>query len=308
MPDDIKRCAEALAGASRTRIHIFLATSDLHLKHKLKIDREECVRLAVESVALAKSLVDEVEFSPEDAGRADRDFVCHVLSKVVEAGATTLNITDTVGYTLTDEYGQLMKYLVENVKGADKVIFSAHCHNDLGLATANSLAGIRNGARQIEGTINGIGERAGNAALEEIVMAVHTHPNVFPVHHELNIQLFYPLSRMVSELSGMVVQPNKAIVGRNAFLHESGIHQDGVLKNRQTYEIMTPESVGVTEIALVLGKHSGRNALRNRGAEMGYTLDDTSMQKVFVRFKALCDKKKVVCDEEIRALFTSVLA
>ncbi|SAL97808.1 hypothetical protein [Absidia glauca] len=195
-----------------------------------------------------------------------------------------------------------------NVKGADMVVFSAHCHNDLGLATANSLAGIRNGARQIEGTINGIGERAGNAALEEIVMAVHTHPNVLPAHHELNIQQFYPLSRMVSELSELVVLPNKAIVGRNAFLHESGIHQDGVLKNRQTYEIMTPESVGVTEIALVLGKHSGRNALRNRGAEMGYTLDDTSMQKVFVRFKALCDKKKIVCDEEIRALFTSTLA
>ncbi|ORZ22194.1 hypothetical protein BCR42DRAFT_367901 [Absidia repens] len=303
-PPDIQRCAEAIADAPRRRIHVFLATSDLHLKYKLKIDREECVERAVAAVTLARSLVDEVEFSPEDAGRSDREFLCHVLSKVVEAGATTLNIPDTVGYNLPTEYGSLIKHLVENVKGSDKVVFSTHCHNDLGLATANTLSGIQNGARQVEVTINGIGERAGNTAMEEIVMAIHTHPTFFPVHHTINTELFFPSSRMVSELSGMVVQPNKAIVGRNAFLHESGIHQDGVLKNRQTYEIITPESVGVTDIALVLGKHSGRNALRSRGAEMGFDLDEAAFQRAFDDFKALCDQKKNVCDDEIRAIFT----
>ncbi|CAO3613951.1 unnamed protein product [Cunninghamella blakesleeana] len=304
VPGDIKRCAEAIKDAPKKRIHTFLATSDIHLKHKLKIDRDECVKRAVEAVTLAKSLVDEVEFSPEDAGRSDKDFLCHVLSKVIEAGATTLNIPDTVGYNLPAEYGALIKYLVEHTVGAEKVIFSTHCHNDLGLATANTLAGIQNGARQVEVTINGIGERAGNTAMEEVVMAIHTHPNYFPVHHTINNELFFPTSRMVSELSGMVVQPNKAIVGRNAFLHESGIHQDGVLKNRETYEIMTPASVGVTDIALVLGKHSGRNALRSRGAEMGFNLSDEAFQRVFDDFKALCDSKKNVNDDEIRAIFT----
>ncbi|KAI9302977.1 hypothetical protein BJ944DRAFT_241872 [Cunninghamella echinulata] len=304
VPGDIKRCAEAIKDAPKKRIHTFLATSDIHLKHKLKIDRDECVKRAVEAVTLAKSLVDEVEFSPEDAGRSDRDFLCHVLAKVIEAGATTLNIPDTVGYNLPSEYGALIKYLVENTVGAEKVVFSTHCHNDLGLATANTLAGIQNGARQVEVTINGIGERAGNTAMEEVVMAVHTHPSYFPVHHTINTELFFPTSRMVSELSGMVVQPNKAIVGRNAFLHESGIHQDGVLKNRETYEIMTPESVGVTDIALVLGKHSGRNALRSRGAEMGFNLSDDAFQRVFDDFKALCDRKKHVTDDEVKAIFT----
>ncbi|KAI8093415.1 uncharacterized protein BX664DRAFT_329659 [Halteromyces radiatus] len=303
-PADIQRCAEAIKDAPRRRIHCFLATSDLHLKYKLKIDRDECVKRAVAAVTLAKSLVDDVEFSPEDAGRSDREFLCHVLGKVIEAGATTLNIPDTVGYNLPSEYGSLIKHLKENVPGAEKVIFSTHCHNDLGLATANTLAGIQNGARQVEVTINGIGERAGNTAMEEVVMAVHTHPTLFPVYHTINTPLFFPTSRMVSELSGMVVQPNKAIVGRNAFLHESGIHQDGVLKNRQTYEIITPESVGVTDIALVLGKHSGRNALRSRGAEMGFNLDETAFQRVFEDFKTLCDQKKNVSDDEIRAIFT----
>ncbi|KAI8070682.1 hypothetical protein BC940DRAFT_317491 [Gongronella butleri] len=300
---DIRRCAEAIADAPRKRIHVFLATSDLHLKHKLKIDRATCVQRAVAMVTLAKSLVDEIEFSPEDAGRSDPAFLCEVLAAVIEAGATTLNIPDTVGYNLPSEYGNLIKYLNANVKGADKVVFSTHCHNDLGLATANTLAGIQNGARQVEVTINGMGERAGNTAMEEVVMAIHTHPDMFPVHHTINTELFFPISRLVSELSGLVVQRNKAIVGRNAFLHESGIHQDGVLKNRSTYEIMTPESVGVTDIALVLGKHSGRNALRSRGAEMGFQLNDDAFQRVFDDFKALCDSKKNVSDDDVRAIF-----
>ncbi|ORZ04016.1 hypothetical protein BCR43DRAFT_451702 [Syncephalastrum racemosum] len=306
-PNDIKRAAEALQPAPRRRIHTFLATSDLHLKYKLKIDREECVRRAVEAVTLARSLVDEVEFSPEDASRSDPDFLCHVLGKVIEAGATTLNIPDTVGYNMPEEYGALIKHLMENTPGADKVIFSTHCHNDLGLATANTIAGIRNGARQVEVTINGIGERAGNTAMEEVVMAVHTHPNAFPVRHTITTQLIYPTSVMVSELSGMMVQPNKAIVGRNAFLHESGIHQDGILKNRQTYEIISAETVGVTDIALVLGKHSGRNAFRERCKELGHAaIDEEAFQKAFVDFKALCDKKKTVTDADILEILGTV--
>ncbi|KAI9016306.1 hypothetical protein CLU79DRAFT_707078 [Phycomyces nitens] len=302
-PNDIKRCAEAIKDAPRKRIHVFLATSDLHLKYKLKIDREECIKRAVAAVTLGRSLVDEIEFSPEDAGRSDPDFLCKVLGKVIEAGATTLNIPDTVGYNTPQEYGSLIKYLVANTPGAEKVIFSTHCHNDLGLATANTLAGIQNGARQVEVTINGIGERAGNTAMEEVVMAIHTHPNYYPVHHTINTQLIFSTSQMVSALSGMVIQPNKAIVGRNAFLHESGIHQDGVLKNRQTYEIITPETVGVTDISLVLGKHSGRNALRERCKELGFSdISENDFQKAFDDFKALCDKKKNVNDADILAL------
>ncbi|CAO3702481.1 unnamed protein product [Rhizopus stolonifer] len=304
-PNDIKRCAEAISPAPLKRIHTFLATSDLHLKYKLKIDRDECVKRAVAAVTLARSLVDNVEFSPEDAGRSDPDFLCHVLGKVIEAGATTLNIPDTVGYNTPEEYGNLIKYLVKNTPGSEKVVFSTHCHNDLGLATANTLAGITNGARQVEVTINGIGERAGNTAMEEVVMAVHTHPNYFPVHHTINTPLIYRTSQMVSSLSGMAIQPNKAIVGRNAFLHESGIHQDGVLKNRQTYEIITPETVGVTDINLVLGKHSGRNAFRERCNELGFAgISDQEFQKAFDDFKALCDRKKNVDDTDITALFT----
>lgn len=306
-PTDIKRCAEAISPAPRRRIHTFLATSDLHLKYKLKIDREECVKRAVEAVSLAKSLVDDVEFSCEDAGRSDPEFLTLILGKVIAAGATTLNIPDTVGYNLPQEYGNLIKYLVENTPGGDKVVWSTHCHNDLGLATANTLAGIQNGARQVEVTINGIGERAGNTAMEEVVMAVHTHPNAFPVYHTINTQLFFPTSVLVSELSGMMVQPNKAIVGRNAFLHESGIHQDGVLKNRQTYEIISAETVGVTDIALVLGKHSGRNAFRERCKELGHeAIDEQEFQKAFVNFKALCDKKKKVTDADILEILKSV--
>ncbi|KAG0166243.1 hypothetical protein DFQ28_005494 [Apophysomyces sp. BC1034] len=305
-PNDIRRCAEAIEPAPHKRIHVFLATSDLHLKYKLKIDRAECVKRAVAAVTLARSLVDEVEFSPEDAGRSDPSFLCEVLGKVIEAGATTLNIPDTVGYNTPEEYGALIKHLVENTPGADKVTFSTHCHNDLGLATANTLAGIQNGARQVEVTINGIGERAGNTAMEEVVMAIHTHPTTYPVYHTINTQMIYRTSQMVASLSGMIVQPNKAIVGRNAFLHESGIHQDGVLKNRQTYEIITPETVGVTDISLVLGKHSGRNAFRERCKELGFTdLADDDFQNAFGEFKNLCDKKKNVNDADILAILSN---
>ncbi|CAO0792474.1 unnamed protein product [Mucor circinelloides] len=308
-PGDIKRCAEAIASAPRKRIHVFLATSDLHLKYKLKIDRDECIKRAVAAVTLARSFVDDVEFSPEDAGRSDPDFLCQVLGKVIEAGATTLNIPDTVGYNMPEEYGNLIKYLVENTPGSEKAIFSTHCHNDLGLATANTLAGISNGARQVEVTINGIGERAGNTAMEEVVMAIHTHPNFFPVHHTINTTMIYRTSQMVSSLSGMMVQPNKAIVGRNAFLHESGIHQDGVLKNRQTYEIITPETVGVTDINLVLGKHSGRNAFRERCKDLGFgDITDDDFQVAFDDFKALCDKKKNVNDADILAILSNQIS
>ncbi|CDH54170.1 2-isopropylmalate synthase [Lichtheimia corymbifera JMRC:FSU:9682] len=305
-PGDIKRCAEAIADAPRRRIHTFLATSDIHLKHKLKIDRDECIKRAVEAVTLARSFVDDVEFSCEDAGRSDPEFLCKVLGEVIAAGATTLNIPDTVGYNLPEEYGALIKHLVENTPGADKVVFSTHCHNDLGLATANTLSGIKNGARQVEVTINGIGERAGNTAMEEVIMAVHTHPTGFPVYHNINTRLIYPTSVLVSDLSGMVVQPNKAIVGRNAFLHESGIHQDGVLKNRQTYEIISAETVGVTDIALVLGKHSGRNAFRERCKELGYaTINEEEFQKAFVDFKTLCDKKKNIDNDDILSILSN---
>lgn len=276
------------------------------MKHKLKIDRDECIKRAVEAVTLARSFVDDVEFSCEDAGRSDPEFLCKVLGEVIAAGATTLNIPDTVGYNLPEEYGALIKHLVENTPGADKVTFSTHCHNDLGLATANTLAGIKNGARQVEVTINGIGERAGNTAMEEVIMAVHTHPTGFPVYHNINTRLIYPTSVLVSDLSGMVVQPNKAIVGRNAFLHESGIHQDGVLKNRQTYEIISAETVGVTDIALVLGKHSGRNAFRERCKELGYaTINEEEFQKAFVDFKTLCDKKKNIDNDDILSILSN---
>ncbi|CAG8465734.1 6114_t:CDS:2, partial [Scutellospora calospora] len=302
---DIKRCYDAVSSAPLHRIHTFLATSDIHLNHKLKIDRNECIRRAASAVAYAKSLCDDVEFSSEDSGRSDRDFLCQVLGKVIEAGATTLNIPDTVGYTTPDEYGALIKYLIENTPGSHKVIWSTHCHNDLGLATANTLSGIHNGARQVEVTVNGIGERAGNTSLEEVVMNIHTHPSTYPVHHTINTQLIYSTSTLVSSLSGMVVQPNKAIVGANAFLHESGIHQDGVLKHKQTYEIISPEDVGVFNVNLVLGKLSGRNAFRSRLEQLGYfNMDDADFDKAFDRFKALADTKKRVTDHDLLALIS----
>ncbi|KAF9577375.1 hypothetical protein BGW38_007448, partial [Lunasporangiospora selenospora] len=305
VPADIKRCFDAISKAPKRRIHTFLATSDIHLQHKLKITREECVARAVAAVSFAKTLVDDVEFSPEDAGRSDQDFLCQVLSAVIEAGATTLNIPDTVGYNMPEEYGAMIKYLIANTKGSNTVIWSAHCHNDLGLATANTLSGIMNGIRQVEVTINGIGERAGNTAMEEIVMAVHTHPDFFPVYHTINTPQFFRISQLVSSLSGMVVQPNKAIVGANAFLHESGIHQDGVLKNKLTYEIISPETVGANTINLVLGKHSGRAAFRSRLQELGFgELTDEEFQIAFNSFKALADSKKRVTEQDLIALLS----
>ncbi|KAF9202686.1 hypothetical protein BGZ49_007178 [Haplosporangium sp. Z 27] len=309
VPADIQRCYDAIVKAPHKRIHTFLATSDIHLEHKLKISREECITRAVAAVTFAKTLVDDVEFSPEDAGRSDQDFLCQVLSAVIEAGATTLNIPDTVGYNMPEEYGAMIKYLIANTKGSDKVIWSAHCHNDLGLATANTLAGINNGIRQIEVTINGIGERAGNTAMEEVVMAVHTHPDFFPVYHTVNTPMFFRISQMVASLSGMVVQPNKAIVGANAFLHESGIHQDGVLKNKTTYEIISPETVGANTVNLVLGKHSGRAAFRSRLQDLGFgELTDAEFQLAFNSFKTLADSKKRVTEQDLIALLSDQVA
>ncbi|KAI7863918.1 2-isopropylmalate synthase [Spinellus fusiger] len=306
VPSDIQRCYEAIQDAPHKRIHVFLATSDIHLKYKLKIDREECISRAVAAVTLARSLVSDVQFSPEDAGRSDPEFLCQVLSKVIEAGATTLNIPDTVGYNTPEDIEHLFKYITTHTKDIEKVTLSTHCHNDLGLATANTLAAVRNGARQVEVTINGIGERAGNTAMEEVVMAIHTHPDHYQVKHTVTTQLISRTSQMIASLSGMVVQPNKAIVGKNAFLHESGIHQDGMLKNRQTYEIITPDIVGVTDIALVLGKHSGRNAFREHCKELGFMdIEETAFQKAFDQFKVLCDKKKNVNESDILAILSS---
>ncbi|MCK6627841.1 MAG: 2-isopropylmalate synthase [Anaerolineae bacterium] len=302
---DIDRAYQAVKAAPRHRIHTFLATSDIHLKHKLKIDREECIDQVIKAVSYAKSLCDDIEFSPEDAGRSDPAFLTVVLGEAIKAGATTLNIPDTVGYTTPEEFGWLIKYLIENTPGADKVIWSTHCHNDLGLATANTLAGVRNGARQVEVTINGIGERAGNTSLEEVIMAVHTRPQNFPVEVNIDTTQIIRTSRMVSAYTGMPIQPNKAIVGANAFAHEAGIHQDGMLKHHTTYEIMRPETVGLSASSLVLGKHSGRHAFRTRLEEMGYdNLSDDDLKKAFDRFKRIADKKKVVTDADIEAIIT----
>jgi 2-isopropylmalate synthase len=302
---DIDRAYEAVKSAPRHRIHTFLATSDIHLKHKLKIDREECVEQVIKAVSYARSLCDDVEFSPEDAGRSDPEFLTVVLAEAIKAGATTLNIPDTVGYTTPEEFGWLIKYLINNTPGSDKVIWSTHCHNDLGLATANTLAGVQNGARQVEVTINGIGERAGNTSLEEVVMAVHTRPQNFPVEVNIDTTQIIRSSRMVSAYTGMPVQPNKAIVGANAFAHEAGIHQDGMLKHHTTYEIMRPETVGLSASALVLGKHSGRHAFRTHLEAMGYdNLTEEELNQAFKRFKRIADKKKVVTDADIEAIIT----
>lgn len=301
--DDIQRAYDAVKVAPRHRIHTFLATSDIHLKHKLKIDREECIDQVIESVTFARSLCDDVEFSPEDAGRSDPDFLVQVLEQAIKAGATTLNIPDTVGYTTPEEFGWLMQYLIDNTAGSDQVVWSTHCHNDLGLATANTLAGVKAGARQAEVTINGIGERAGNTSLEEVVMAIATRPHKFDVDTYIDTTQIMRASHMVSTYTGIVVQANKAIVGANAFAHEAGIHQDGMLKNEQTYEIMRPETIGLNASRLVLGKHSGRHAFRVRLEAMGYdNLDKEEINLAFKRFKSLADKKKVVADADIEAI------
>jgi len=299
---DIDRAWEAVKPARRPRIHTFLATSDIHLEHKLRISREECLRRVGEMVAYAASLCPDIEFSPEDAGRSDPEFLYQVLEVAIKAGAGTLNIPDTVGYTTPAEFGALIAGIRENVPGATDVILSAHCHNDLGLATANTLAAVQNGARQVEVTVNGIGERAGNTSLEEVVMALHTRPTVYGARTTIDTTQIARISRLVSAYTGIPVQPNKAIVGANAFAHEAGIHQDGMLKNPLTYEIMRPETIGINESRLVLGKHSGRHAFQSKILELGYALTNEQLNRVFERFKDLCDKKKVVSDPDIEAI------
>jgi len=299
---DIERAWDALKEAAHPRIHIFLATSDIHLQYKLRITRDECVAQARDSVRFAKSLCDDIEFSPEDATRTDPDFLCRVLDAVVEAGATTLNIPDTVGFTVPSEYAQLITTIRQRVKGIENVVISTHCHNDLGLAVANSLAAVSAGARQIECTINGIGERAGNSALEEVVMAMRVRPDRYPFETGIVSEQIFPASQMLSEITSIPVQPNKAITGRNAFAHEAGIHQDGVLKNPLTYEIMTPKSVGVPDSRLILGKHSGRHALGMRCEQLGYQLDRRALDDLYRRFVRLADKIKRVEDHHLLEL------
>ena len=299
---DIERAWEALKDAARPRIHVFLATSDIHLKYKLRTTREECLAQARESVAFAKSLCDDIEFSPEDATRTDPEFLCRVLEAVVEAGATTLNIPDTVGYTVPAEFGELIATIRRRVKGIENVTISAHCHNDLGMAVANTMAAVAAGARQVECTVNGIGERAGNAALEEIVMAMRVRPDRYPYETAIAGEHLFAASQMLSEITGVPVQPNKAVTGRNAFAHEAGIHQDGVLKNPLTYEIMTPQSVGVPDSKLVLGKHSGRHALAIRCEQLGYQFDRRALDDIYRRFVRLADKIKHVEDHHLLEL------
>ncbi len=296
--NDIKVAAEALTHAKRPRIHTGIGTSESHIKFKFNSNKDAIIERAVAAVTYAKSFVEDVEFYAEDAGRTDNGFLARVCEAVVKAGATVLNIPDTTGYCLPEEYGAKIKYLKENVAGIHKAVLSCHCHNDLGLATANSIAGVMNGARQIECTINGIGERAGNTSLEEVVMIMRQHPYL-DLDTNINSKLLYPTSLLVSESMGMMVQPNKAVVGANAFAHSSGIHQDGVIKNRETYEIMDPHDVGVTESAIVLTARSGRAALAYRAKNVGYELDKLQLDKVYQEFLKLADTQKEINDEDI---------
>ena len=300
--NDIDKAWDAVQGAVRPRIHTFLATSDIHMEHKLRMSRNDVLETVGDMVQYASSLCQDVEFSPEDAGRSDPDFLVKVLEVAIQAGATTLNIPDTVGYTTPEEYGGLIKHLRENVPGGKDVIFSLHCHNDLGLATANTLAGLKAGARQIEVTVNGIGERAGNTSLEETVLALHTRKSVYALETNVATTEIHRASDMVSRYTGIVIQPNKAIVGANAFAHEAGIHQDGMLKHKRTYEIMDASTIGLNQSTLVLGKHSGRHALQRKLEEMGFRLNDEELKEVFRRFKELADKKKTVSDADLEAL------
>ncbi len=304
---DIDAAWEAVRHAQRPRIHTFLATSPIHMEFKLKMTAEQVVAKVQEMVSYARSLCPDVEFSPEDAGRSDPRFLYQVLAVAIAAGATTINIPDTVGYTTPAEYGKLIYDIRQHTPGASQVVISCHCHNDLGLATANTLAGIESGARQVEVTINGIGERAGNTSLEEIAMALYTRHQIFEVDSNIVTQEIHRSSDMVSRYTGMVVQPNKAIVGANAFAHEAGIHQDGMLKHKRTYEIMDADTIGLSRSRLVLGKHSGRHAFRMKLEEMGYHLSDEDLSEVFFRFKDLSDKKKVVTDNDIQALVADEL-
>jgi 2-isopropylmalate synthase len=305
--NDIDKAWEAVQHAAHPRIHLFLATSPIHMKYKLKMDPEEVVAKVSEMVAYARTLCADIEFSPEDAGRSEPEFLYLVLEEAIKSGATTLNIPDTVGYTIPEEFGNLISGIIAHTPGVEKTIVSVHCHNDLGLATANTLAGIRAGARQAEVTVNGIGERAGNTSLEEVVMALETRKHIFDLHTGIDTTQITRLSKMVSNYTGIVVQPNKAIVGANAFAHEAGIHQDGMLKHQQTYEIMRPEMVGAAQSTLVMGKHSGRNALKNRMADLGYELSPEELDKLFTRFKMLADKKKNITDADLEALVSDEL-
>jgi len=300
---DIDRAGEALKNANSARIHTFIATSPVHMEKKLRMSPDQVFEQAVKAVKWARKYTDNVEFSPEDAGRSNIDFLCRILEAVIEAGATTLNIPDTVGYTMPEQFGKLVQTLRKRIPNSDKAIFSVHCHNDLGLAVANSLSAVMNGARQVECTINGLGERAGNASLEEIVMAVRTRQDLFPCETLIDATQIVPASKLVSGITGFPVQPNKAIVGANAFAHEAGIHQDGVLKHRETYEIMRAEDVGWGANKLSLGKHSGRNAFRNRLKELGIELESEEiLNATFIRFKELADKKHDIFDEDLHAL------
>jgi 2-isopropylmalate synthase len=307
-PNDIDRCAEAIKPARRKRIHTFISTSPVHMKWKLQMEPEKVLDLVVAQVTRARNHTDDVEWSSEDGTRTEHDFLCRCVEAAINAGATTINIPDTVGYTVPEEYYALFKMVQERVPNADKARFSVHCHNDLGMAVANSLAGVRAGARQIEVAINGIGERAGNTALEEVVMAMRVRNDVMPYWTNIDATMLTRASKLVSAVTSFPVQYNKAIVGRNAFAHESGIHQDGMLKHTQTYEIMTPESVGVKQTSLVMGKHSGRHAFVHKLEELGYKLADNQMQDAFVRFKSLADRKKHVYDEDIEALVDEEIA
>jgi 2-isopropylmalate synthase len=300
--EDIDRAWEAIKVAKLPRIHTFISTSDIHLKHQFRKNKEEILKIAVNAVKRAKKYTDNVEFSAMDATRSDWDYLCKVFTAVIKAGAITINVPDTVGYTVPDEFGKLIHYIKENVPNISRAIISVHCHNDLGLAVANSIAAIRNGARQVECTINGIGERAGNASLEEIAMILRTRKDSFGVDTRIKSEKIYPTSRLITSITGVPVQPNKAIVGANAFAHESGIHQDGLLKSKITYEIMTPQSVGIPKSSLVLGKHSGRHAFRERIIEMGYSLEDKELNLAFKRFKALSDMKKDIYTEDIEMI------
>ena len=304
---DIDRAWEALRESPKPRIHVFLATSAIHREYKLHMAKEEIVRRAVDSVRRARGYCDDIEFSPEDAARTELEFLAEVVEKAIDAGATTLNIPDTVGYAVPEQYAAAIRYLKQNVRGIDKIVLSVHCHNDLGLAVANSLAALKEGARQVECTINGLGERAGNCALEEIVMAVRTRNEYYGLDVGVNTKRLWPTSRLVSRVTGIHVQRNKAIVGQNAFAHEAGIHQDGMLKHANTYEIMRPEDVGVLRTELILGKHSGRHALSQRVRDLGYHLDDTQLQKLFENFKGLADRKKTIYDADVEALAEAVL-
>ncbi len=302
---DIRRAAEAIAPARAGRLHTFIATSPIHMREKLRMSADEVIECAVAAVRLARNCTDDVEFSPEDAGRSEFDFLCRILEQAIAAGATTINIPDTVGYTLPEQFGDMIRRLRERIPNADKAVFSVHCHNDLGVAVANSLAAVQAGARQVECTINGLGERAGNASLEEIVMAVRTRQDVFDCDTGIDTTHIVPVSRLVSGVTGFAVQPNKAIVGANAFAHEAGIHQDGVIKHRETYEIMRAEDVGWQANRMVLGKHSGRNAVRERLRALGIEFaTEQELNEAFARFKELADKKHEIFDDDLQALVT----